>query len=48
MSSGLQPFTVHTADGDLLALGTVFNVRHLSTQTELIVKQGIVRTQPRY
>ncbi|NOZ97861.1 MAG: DUF4880 domain-containing protein [Gammaproteobacteria bacterium] len=41
-----RPFTVHTADGDLLALGTVFNVRHLPTQTELIVKQGIVRTQP--
>ena len=43
-----RPFTVHTADEDLLALGTVFNVRHLTTQTELIVKQGIVRTQPRY
>lgn len=43
-----RPFTVQTADGVLLALGTVFNVRHFPTQTELIVKQGTVRTQPQH
>lgn len=43
-----RPFSVNTTHGNLLALGTVFNVRDLPTKTELIVKQGSVRIQPQY
>lgn len=38
-----RQLSVRTSHGDLLALGTVFNVRYSAEKTELLVRQGIVR-----
>ncbi|KAA8733768.1 DUF4974 domain-containing protein [Acinetobacter qingfengensis] len=40
-----RQFYVSTSHGKLQALGTVFNVHYLPDQTELSVKEGIVRIQ---
>ncbi|MCH7315030.1 FecR domain-containing protein [Acinetobacter sp. ANC 3882] len=38
-----RQFSVQTSHGNLVALGTVFNVRYFPEKTELLVQQGTVR-----
>ncbi|MCH4246407.1 MAG: FecR domain-containing protein [Acinetobacter populi] len=40
-----RPFSVYTQHGDLVALGTKFNVDYTPHQTELSVQEGAVRIQ---
>ncbi|GAA5015806.1 FecR family protein [Acinetobacter puyangensis] len=42
-----RPFSVHTQHGDLVALGTKFNVDYTLDKTELSVQEGAVRIEVR-
>lgn len=42
-----RPFVVHSAGGDIVAVGTAFNVRAVSTSVIVSVSEGVVTVAPR-